>query len=293
MPAKLEPARLEPAKPDFAKRGFSDVNNAALPSTLRDLRLHLTRPRVAVVMAGVAIILGLSGPFDTWAVLPLLPRMAYWALVVICTYAAGFVVTTWVQPWVQGQHVAWRTGMTGLAVAVGVYAVLTLINLMFGQVAVTLRLHLLSFGVVLVICLVIEVASQVFGQSAATITTAAATATTTAPLSHALPALLLRLPLEKRGALVSISVQDHYVDVTTTRGHDMLLLRLGDAMREAAPEAGLQVHRSHWVAVAQVVSARRNGDAAVLVMRHGRDVPVSRGYMTAIRDAGLLPRKGA
>ena len=89
---------------------------------------------------------------------------------------------------------------------------------------------------------------------------------------------------------MSLSVQDHYVEVTTTKGRELILLRLGDAMAEVGETAGLQVHRSHWVATDQVTAARRDGARAILTMSDGRDIPVSRTYVPAIKEAGLLSR---
>ena len=97
------------------------------------------------------------------------------------------------------------------------------------------------------------------------------------------------MPLDKRGPLISLSVQDHYVDIVTTRGREMLLLRLSDAIRETQPTPGLRVHRSHWVALDQVSSARRDGARAVLTMSDGRDIPVSRSHVAAVKEAGLFP----
>jgi hypothetical protein len=37
---------------------------------------------------------------------------------------------------------------------------------------------------------------------------------------------------------VALSVEDHYVRVRTTRGEEMILMRLSDAIRETAPETG-------------------------------------------------------
>ena len=99
-----------------------------------------------------------------------------------------------------------------------------------------------------------------------------------------------RLPLAKRGPLVSLSVEDHYVRIRTRQGEEMVLMRLADAVRETRGVVGLQVHRSHWVALDQVRGAARRGDGAVLTMSTGPDIPVSRANVAAIRDAGLLPR---
>lgn len=104
------------------------------------------------------------------------------------------------------------------------------------------------------------------------------------------PRLLDRLPPDKRGRLVAPSVDDHYVRVRTTRGEDMLLMRLGDAIRVTAPTPGLRVHRSHWVARDAVQTVRREGDRAVSKMTVGGDNPASRSHIPALREAGLLPR---
>ena len=49
----------------------------------------------------------------------------------------------------------------------------------------------------------------------------------------------------------SLSMQDHFVRVTTDRGSAMVLIRFSDAVRELAGHSGAQVHRSHWVAAGQ------------------------------------------
>ena len=102
--------------------------------------------------------------------------------------------------------------------------------------------------------------------------------------------LLDRLPFDKRGPLVAISVEDHYVRVRTTKGEEMILLRLADAIREVGATPGAQVHRSHWAAFDQVASATRDGDRAALQMTKGGDIPVSRRHIPTIKEAGLLPR---
>ena len=108
------------------------------------------------------------------------------------------------------------------------------------------------------------------------------------PSVPAPPRLLTRLPLAKRGPLLSLSVQDHYVEVVTTRGRELLLMRLSDAIAETEGCAGLQVHRSHWVALDQVQAAHRDGARAVLTLSDGREIPVSRTYVPAAKEAGLL-----
>ena len=106
------------------------------------------------------------------------------------------------------------------------------------------------------------------------------------------PALLDRLPIEKRGVLMSLSAEDHYTRVRTSHGEELLLMRLTDAIREAAPTPGLQVHRSHWVAVGAVAQVTRGKDRATIHLTGGAEVPASRSYLPALREAGLLPGRG-
>nr|WP_282558860.1 LytTR family DNA-binding domain-containing protein [Devosia litorisediminis] len=92
-----------------------------------------------------------------------------------------------------------------------------------------------------------------------------------------------------RGRLLHLAVADHYVDVTTDKGHELVLMRLSDAIAETAPQPGLQVHRSHWVALNGVKRGLRQSGKPMLELENGTLVPVSRSYLPAARAAGLLP----
>ena len=91
--------------------------------------------------------------------------------------------------------------------------------------------------------------------------------------------LLARLPARSRAELLHLRMQDHYVEVHTTAGSEMLLLRFRDALREVEGIDGLQVHRSHWVARAAVVGVeRQRGGRIALRLVNGAKVPVSRSF---------------
>jgi len=111
-----------------------------------------------------------------------------------------------------------------------------------------------------------------------------------APDQPRLLPILERLPLGKRGALVALSVEDHYVRIRIVKGEEKVLMRLAEAMREVGGTPGGQVHRSHWAAFGQVLAARRDGDRAILTMATGPEMPVSRANLPKIKEAGLLPR---
>ncbi len=99
---------------------------------------------------------------------------------------------------------------------------------------------------------------------------------------------LRRLPQPMGHDIVHVSVEDHYVHAVTTAGREMILMRFRDALAELEMLDGLQVHRSHWVAAAHVVTVRRQGSKMVLQLDNGTEIPVSRAFRTAIRQRGWL-----
>jgi DNA-binding LytR/AlgR family response regulator len=102
------------------------------------------------------------------------------------------------------------------------------------------------------------------------------------------PPILERIPHPQRGALMALSVQDHYVEVVTEKGTSLVLMRLSDAIKETGAVAGLQIHRSHWVARDAVKRVIRTDGKVSLELRSGIRLPVSRGYLDAVKAAGLL-----
>lgn len=108
------------------------------------------------------------------------------------------------------------------------------------------------------------------------------------PLNDMSARLLHRLEPDQRGSLMAISVRDHYVDVQTCRGKASLLLRFGDAMAEVDPDAGTQVHRSHWVAWDAVETVEREGVKMFLKLKHGARIPVSKNHRDKLELRGII-----
>ena len=92
----------------------------------------------------------------------------------------------------------------------------------------------------------------------------------------------------ERRTLLCVRAEDHYLRVYTDIGDDLILFRLSDAEAELAPLDGLRVHRSWWVCRAAVVAVNRSGRRLELVLSNGLNVPVSRGQVAILRDAGWL-----
>ena len=86
--------------------------------------------------------------------------------------------------------------------------------------------------------------------------------------------------------LYALSAEDHYVRAIMETGEDLILMRLGDAIKESAPLKGLRVHRSWWVAEKGVKSIQKNAGKTIIELKSGQTVPVSRSNMKALKDAG-------
>ena len=90
------------------------------------------------------------------------------------------------------------------------------------------------------------------------------------------------------GAILSIETQDHYLSVNTADGQYLLRATLAEAMARIEPGAGMRVHRSWWVAREAVLRAERRGRDHVLLLKDERVIPVARGRVDQLKQAGWL-----
>lgn len=97
----------------------------------------------------------------------------------------------------------------------------------------------------------------------------------------------LPLPL-RRAPILALSSEDHYLRVHTDRGQALILMSLSQAIDALGEDAGLRIHRSHWVARDAVVdSARKDGSLAV-TLANGLTLPASRSGRRLLEDARLV-----
>jgi hypothetical protein len=90
-------------------------------------------------------------------------------------------------------------------------------------------------------------------------------------------ALREKLPLPlRRAAIIALSAEDHYLRVHTARGEALVLMSLGAGMAALGPEAGIQVHRSHWIAHPALADGSARLGRAGIVLGGGQTLPVSR-----------------
>jgi DNA-binding LytR/AlgR family response regulator len=258
------------------------VNDTPLHSTLRQMQGLARDARTWAVLVIVSLVVGLVGPFGTYGAISLLPRLAYWAAVVIGTATLGTLVASIVERALRPRLPAWLAAtLAGTAAGPVIAAFVALLNRgAFGSDVTPIDLLTLAVYCTL-IAIAVTVLSAVLGARPAS-------AKPVEPVVAPDPPLLDRLPRHQRGRLLHIAVSDHYVDVTTDKGTTLVLMRLSDAIRETAPVAGLQVHRSHWIALDAVQRSTRQSGKPALQLENGTLVPVSRTYLDAVREAGIL-----
>lgn len=257
------------------------MNAEPLQSTLREMQRLAREPRSWAVLAGLSVVVGLVGPFGTFA-MPMAARLAYWAVVVVTTGAVGTFAAGLGERLLLPRLPGWLAmGLAGAAAGIPVALTVAGFNLLaYGR-----NFEAIDLGTLIAYCAPICAAVTLL---AGVMAPPADTQDTGAEQEATAPAIVERLPLPQRGRLIHIAVADHYVEVTTDRGRALLLMRLSDAIREAQPTPGLQVHRSHWVALAAVRRATRRNGKPVLELETGAEVPVSRSYLPAVREAGLI-----
>ena len=100
---------------------------------------------------------------------------------------------------------------------------------------------------------------------------------------------LERLPFRLRDAeLYAVEAEDHYLRVRTSKGSELILLRLSDAVAELEGVEGAQTHRSWWVAKAGIADVRRGDGRATLMLKDGAEAPVSRTHAKGLRETGWI-----
>ena len=254
------------------------MTDGIFPSALRELRSGLSKRPVIVGVLALGVLLGISGPFDTLRILPMAPlRIVYWVIVVALTFATGNFASVLVHKAMKYRPKWLNILLSTCVIGIVVTIVLSVLNLIvFGIWPSTWVEVLNQFVIVTLISAVVEIGSFALGTGSQT-------------QSENAVALMQRLPWEKRGPLVSLSAEDHYVRVTTTNGTKLLLIRLLDAIKEVGDTRGMQIHRSHWVALDQIQKVERSGDRGKVTMKDESSCPISRKYMPDLRAAGMLP----
>jgi MFS family permease len=86
-----------------------------------------------------------------------------------------------------------------------------------------------------------------------------------------------KLPAQLRhAAILSLSAEDHYVRVRTSQGDALVLMNLGAAVDTLGIDAGVRIHRSHWVSRPIAEAATSSGSRHGVRVDEQTVLPVSR-----------------
>ncbi|CDN54802.1 Sensory transduction protein LytT, putative [Neorhizobium galegae bv. officinalis bv. officinalis str. HAMBI 1141] len=263
------------------------MNHPFLSSTLRELQIFTRSWRFWTTFTLVILIFVVTGPYGTLERMTLGVRLGYWLIVHAVTWTIAICLSIIAEILLRNRvnHALARMMIGSLVAALPIGFALGAIDFaFFGHwTGMSDGLHRALFALPLcaLFCLLTYTAMhRQIAEASAPPTLVPAPAASSASE----PEILARLKPQNRGALLRLSVEDHYTDVVTSRGHELILLRFADALKELGVTPGLQVHRSHWVADAHVETLKRDGGKLVLIMKDGTEIPVSRTYMDAVRS---------
>ena len=98
------------------------------------------------------------------------------------------------------------------------------------------------------------------------------------------PAFLQQSKLPENARVQTLKAAEHYIEVVSDCGNDLLRYRFNDAIREMqALDTGGQVHRSWWVSWDSVARVVQRSGGLELVLNDGRSIPVSQAYKSEVR----------
>lgn len=217
----------------------------------------------------------LLGPFSTFD-MPLGQRALFWGVTLLAGWASMMVPLMVVlrHPAFDDWHAGFRVGLAVLMATAPITYAVREIQVLMGleeraALILPLMIRVLLIGLLIGGLVYLRVSSRL-------------------GLSEKLSAkgpssFLKRLPYDVGDQILSLSTQDHYVEVTTTKGTALILVRFQDAIEELGQTGGVQIHRSHWVAQGAMRKLKRHEGKLMVELIDGRVLPVSRTYAQTVR----------
>lgn len=236
-------------------------------------------------MAAVAV---LTGPFGTFSDLTILERLVYWPLALAGVATTMIVVVHQAHTKMfQSLHPVLRIAIGSFVAApIGAAFLLTLDVLVRGEAFTPCNLAFRWMFVFLIGFGVAVVESHVRPMHQARMREEVGQEPANDDDEAPEPPLFVRNLDPTLGTeLISITTKDHYLDVVTSKGEDRILKRMSDALAELNGFPGLQIHRSHWVALDAIDRVEREGRKCQVVLKNGKMLPVSRPNIPVVTEA--------
>ncbi len=252
------------------------MDHPSLQSTLRELQVFWRSSRFWGTFLAIVLIFAVTGPYGTMDSMPAGERFAYWLILHAVAWSIAILFSVLADALLRKRlgNTFWRMMSGSLVAALPIGFAIGLVDYAFsGDPAALgggLARALFALPLCALFCFLTYLAMHRQIEEAAAQAPPAAS-------------ILDRLKPQNRGALLRLSVQDHYTEVVTSRGRELVLLRFSDALREIGATPGLQVHRSHWVADAHVETLKRDNGKVLILTRDGTQIPVSRSFAEQAR----------
>ncbi|TRD14703.1 LytTR family DNA-binding domain-containing protein [Palleronia caenipelagi] len=98
------------------------------------------------------------------------------------------------------------------------------------------------------------------------------------------PAVLEKVPFEKRGSLLRIEADGHYCTIVTSRGKHIVRQSMMSCIEDIDESQGILIHRSIWMANSEISRlVYHNGNPRV-IDRNGSIYPVSRKKANEVKE---------
>lgn len=271
------------------------MDHTFLQSTLRELQVFKRSWRFWATFVTIVMIFAITGPYGTLARLMPGARLGYWLTLHAVAWSIAIVFSViaeiLLRERMSSMFARMMTGSVIAAFPIGFG--IGLVDLAFfgtiPSVSGSLLQALASIPLCMLFCFLTyltmheQIATAAEGFPKDEPATDPIKTSDTKDLPPQVP-ILSRLKPENRGALIRLAVRDHYTEVVTSRGRELVLLRFGDALMEIGGTEGLRLHRSHWIAADYVAGLKRDNGKLLVVTRDGLEMPVSRPYADAVRD---------
>ncbi|MFV1530322.1 MULTISPECIES: LytTR family DNA-binding domain-containing protein [unclassified Phaeobacter] len=279
-------------KATFVSDTQNPANGSPMSLALRQLQATMSGPVFWIIIGAAVLLSALAGPYYTLERLSFPERLVYWGTTVVLSA----IVMTFLSIFAHRLTEAHSWNWVFVAVVAGVAGILPVVGTIFlaegiatgfvqgwfetaGFTRLVVSVTPPLIAVTLVVNALIEF--QLREQDSDVSKPSADSTAEIAPLTI----LQSKLPQHLGRDIVSVQAQDHYVEVTTPLGSAMVLMRLGDAIRDLEPLDGLQVHRSWWINLSHVERTEKGTSGPELVLTSKQRIPVGRSFRPAFKNA--------
>jgi hypothetical protein len=255
------------------------------------------RLRVPAILVAIAVALGIFGPFGSYLGMSLPVRLLHFTITVMTISGVVALLSVLARRYVFGGPLPlWGVAAVAVAAApvgasivhwhLGLWALQVLpfvswLDLLWQNVFLNLVIGGLVWAAQKRRATAAEAATPIAALEAAPSPVASPEVSGGTEVHQRLP-----LPL-RQGRVLALCAEDHYLRVHTDRGQALILMSLSEAVTALGEEAGIRIHRSHWVARQALMLPRTDMGRTTLKLDGGITLPVSRSGRRLLVEAGL------